>query len=113
MSAPTESPSTDTPRTDTHCPYCSLQCGITLTPRPNGALELTGRQDFPVNRGGLCVKGATARRAARPPRAPHHAAAAVRRAVRAYWPDRVERTTGIAVPDLTTSSAPWPPPPPR
>jgi anaerobic selenocysteine-containing dehydrogenase len=25
---------------------------------------------------------------------------AVRRAVRAYWPDRVERTTGIAVPDL-------------
>ena len=24
----------------------------------------------------------------------------MRRAVRAYWPDRVERTTGIAVPDL-------------
>ena len=46
--------------TSTHCPYCSLQCGITLTPRPGGTLELTGREDFPVNRGGLCIKGATA-----------------------------------------------------
>jgi assimilatory nitrate reductase catalytic subunit len=44
----------------THCPYCSLQCGITLTPRPDGSLELVGRADFPVNRGGLCIKGATA-----------------------------------------------------
>ena len=49
-----------TAATDTHCPYCSLQCGITLTPRPGGTLELTGRDDFPVNRGGLCIKGATA-----------------------------------------------------
>jgi assimilatory nitrate reductase catalytic subunit len=40
----------------THCPYCSLQCGIHLTP----ALELTGREDFPVNRGGLCMKGVRA-----------------------------------------------------
>ena len=46
--------------TDTHCPYCSLQCGITLTPRSDGTVALVGRQDFPVNRGGLCVKGATA-----------------------------------------------------
>jgi assimilatory nitrate reductase catalytic subunit len=44
----------------THCPYCSLQCGITLTPQPDGSLELIGRADFPVNRGGLCIKGATA-----------------------------------------------------
>lgn len=44
----------------THCPYCSLQCGITLTPRPDGSIELVGRADFPVNRGGLCIKGATA-----------------------------------------------------
>ena len=49
-----------TAATHTHCPYCSLQCGITLTPRPDGSLELTGREDFPVNRGGLCIKGATA-----------------------------------------------------
>ena len=49
-----------TAATHTHCPYCSLQCGITLIPRPDGSLELTGREDFPVNRGGLCIKGATA-----------------------------------------------------
>jgi assimilatory nitrate reductase catalytic subunit len=46
--------------TDTHCPYCSLQCGIRLSmtggPRP----DLAGRDDFPVNRGGLCMKGAHA-----------------------------------------------------
>ena len=45
--------------TATHCPYCSLQCGITLTPRPDGTLDLEGRDD-PVNRGGLCIKGASA-----------------------------------------------------
>ncbi|MCF7553678.1 molybdopterin oxidoreductase family protein [Pseudonocardia sp. WMMC193] len=43
----------------THCPYCSLQCGITLTPTDAG-VELAGREDFPVNRGGLCMKGAHA-----------------------------------------------------
>ena len=45
--------------TATHCPYCSLQCGITLTPRGT-RVELAAREDFPVNRGGLCIKGATA-----------------------------------------------------
>jgi assimilatory nitrate reductase catalytic subunit len=43
----------------THCPYCSLQCGIDLARRDDGAIELTGR-DHPVNRGGLCIKGVTA-----------------------------------------------------
>ena len=47
-------------RTATHCPYCSLQCGIILAPRPDGSVELTGREDFPVNRGGLCIKGENA-----------------------------------------------------
>jgi assimilatory nitrate reductase catalytic subunit len=49
-----------TAATPTHCPYCSLQCGITLTPQPGGTIALAGRRDFPVNRGGLCIKGATA-----------------------------------------------------
>ncbi|MDD7939251.1 molybdopterin oxidoreductase family protein [Actinomycetospora lutea] len=43
----------------THCPYCSLQCAMTLTPREDGAgpvLEVTGAA-FPTNRGGLCEKG--------------------------------------------------------
>jgi assimilatory nitrate reductase catalytic subunit len=45
--------------TATHCPYCSLQCGIHLVTAEDGELRLSGRAD-PVNRGGLCMKGATA-----------------------------------------------------
>ncbi|MDQ0869936.1 assimilatory nitrate reductase catalytic subunit [Arthrobacter sp. V1I9] len=68
---------------DTHCPYCALQCAMTLTspaglapasqpgpvpvtvlPLPASAaknapvLQVSGR-DFPTNRGGLCRKGWT------------------------------------------------------
>ncbi len=43
----------------THCPYCALQCGMTLRPRPGGGLDVAPR-DFPTNRGGLCQKGWTA-----------------------------------------------------
>ena len=63
---------------DTHCPYCALQCAMTLksptalTPaeQPGSdpvtalpvleapTLEVSGR-DFPTNRGGLCRKGWT------------------------------------------------------
>jgi assimilatory nitrate reductase catalytic subunit len=54
--------------TASHCPYCALQCAMTLTrattpvdvvltPRPE--LTISGR-DFPTNRGGLCKKGWTA-----------------------------------------------------
>src|ERR1700739_2013456 len=41
---------------NTHCPYCSLQCGITLDVSPEGVL-LTAQESFPTNRGGLCAKG--------------------------------------------------------
>lgn len=50
--------------TRTHCPYCALQCAMTLTPRtPDAAIDepsltVTGRH-FPTNRGGLCKKGWT------------------------------------------------------
>ena len=46
--------------TATHCPYCALQCAMTLTLTPTGRLpvEVQGR-DFPTNRGGLCKKGWT------------------------------------------------------
>ncbi|MEV7007050.1 molybdopterin oxidoreductase family protein [Streptosporangium sp. NPDC051022] len=51
----------------THCPYCALQCGMTLTPlTPLTSLtSLTpgarvGPRDFPVNEGALCQKGWTA-----------------------------------------------------
>ena len=43
----------------THCPYCSLQCGMQLQPTPEEAWKVTER-DFPTNRGGLCQKGWTA-----------------------------------------------------
>ncbi len=50
----------------THCPYCALQCAMTLT-APDGEITaldggtptvptVQGR-DFPTNRGGLCRKG--------------------------------------------------------
>ncbi|MDP5228254.1 MULTISPECIES: molybdopterin oxidoreductase family protein [Arthrobacter] len=46
--------------TATHCPYCALQCAMTLTPSAGDTpVEIAGR-DFPTNRGGLCRKGWTA-----------------------------------------------------
>lgn len=49
-----------TTATPTHCPYCALQCGMNLTPAPDGTVEVSERTDFPVNRGALCGKGRTA-----------------------------------------------------
>ncbi|OMC49767.1 nitrite reductase [Mycobacterium sp. IS-2888] len=42
--------------TKTHCPYCSLQCGMTLD-ASGGDVALAPQEDFPTNRGGLCAKG--------------------------------------------------------
>ena len=42
----------------THCPYCSLQCGMNLQAASAGSWNVTKR-DFPTNRGGLCQKGWT------------------------------------------------------
>ncbi|WP_026416559.1 molybdopterin oxidoreductase family protein [Actinomadura oligospora] len=44
--------------TATHCPYCALQCGMTLTPG-DGPPVVAPREDVPANRGGLCQKGWT------------------------------------------------------
>lgn len=43
--------------TPTHCPYCALQCGMTLAGSP---ITVTPRVDVPANQGGLCQKGWTA-----------------------------------------------------
>jgi assimilatory nitrate reductase catalytic subunit len=40
----------------THCPYCSLQCGMTLLPT-RGRAEVAAWPEFPVNEGALCRKG--------------------------------------------------------
>jgi len=45
--------------TPTHCPYCSLQCGISMVAGERPA-TLQPQEDFPTNRGGLCSKGWTA-----------------------------------------------------
>lgn len=44
-----------------HCPYCALQCAMTLTPNSDASepVTVTGRE-FPTNRGGLCRKGSSA-----------------------------------------------------
>ena len=41
--------------TQTHCPYCALQCGMQLVSRES-LLEVAPR-NFPTNKGGLCQKG--------------------------------------------------------
>ncbi|MFI1970628.1 molybdopterin oxidoreductase family protein [Streptomyces cinnamoneus] len=52
--------------TDTHCPYCALQCGMRLrrarpgTPAGAPSVEVDERPGFPVNEGALCGKGRTA-----------------------------------------------------
>jgi assimilatory nitrate reductase catalytic subunit len=61
---PTPTPTqalTPTPAlTPTHCPYCSLQCGMNLSAGKDGGVEVVERTEFPVNRGALCGKGRTA-----------------------------------------------------
>src|ERR671921_2302617 len=39
----------------THCPYCSLQCGMHVTAGDRPAALVPA--DFPTNKGGLCSKG--------------------------------------------------------
>ena len=46
------------PGVDTHCPYCALQCGMTLAREGNAAPVVHSRY-FPTNKGGLCRKGWT------------------------------------------------------
>ena len=43
----------------THCPYCALQCGMHLLSTASSAdgVKVAGNAKFPVNEGGLCVKG--------------------------------------------------------
>ncbi|MFJ2738705.1 molybdopterin oxidoreductase family protein [Streptomyces sp. NPDC087440] len=53
---------TATAPVDTHCPYCSLQCGMRLGAAASGPspVEIVERPDFPVNQGALCGKGHSA-----------------------------------------------------
>jgi len=55
VDAPTLAGPPALPETETHCPYCALQCGMTLA--HDGASWGVKARDFPTNRGGLCRKG--------------------------------------------------------
>ena len=46
--------------TETHCPYCALQCGMTLVSKAPGHRLEVAQRDFAVNGGNLCRKGWTA-----------------------------------------------------
>ena len=52
-------PALTTSRTATHCPYCSLQCGMQITQQPGAPLQVAPSA-FPTNRGTMCQKGWTA-----------------------------------------------------
>jgi assimilatory nitrate reductase catalytic subunit len=48
----------------THCPYCAFQCGIRATARAADDVQappftIRADDDFPVNRGQMCIKGFT------------------------------------------------------
>lgn len=49
----------DHPMSATHCPYCSLQCGMHLRAGSKPGTLTVVERDFPTNRGGLCQKGWT------------------------------------------------------
>jgi assimilatory nitrate reductase catalytic subunit len=44
----------------THCCYCGVQCGMYLKVADNKVVGVEPREDFPLNHGMLCPKGATA-----------------------------------------------------
>ncbi|MEO6599437.1 MAG: molybdopterin-dependent oxidoreductase, partial [Polyangiaceae bacterium] len=47
----------------THCPYCAFQCGMTVTRSSvdfrREQLKVAADEEFPVNRGQMCIKGFT------------------------------------------------------
>ena len=44
----------------THCCYCGVQCGMYLKVAGGKVVGVEPREDFPLNHGMLCPKGATA-----------------------------------------------------
>ncbi|HEY0486704.1 MAG TPA: molybdopterin oxidoreductase family protein [Mycobacteriales bacterium] len=60
MSATSNRPVAARVPTATHCPYCALQCGMTITAGPGTRLPEVAPRDFATNHGRLCQKGWTA-----------------------------------------------------
>lgn len=49
--------SKDLKKTVTTCPYCGVGCAIVLETDGNRIVRVSSREDSPVNKGSLCVKG--------------------------------------------------------
>ncbi|WP_238695049.1 molybdopterin-dependent oxidoreductase, partial [Nocardioides caeni] len=49
----------DTSAVRTHCPYCSLQCGMKVARKGRAGIEIGAWEEFPVNEGAMCRKGWT------------------------------------------------------
>ena len=43
--------------TKTTCPYCGVGCGVLVTNRDQGGVEVSGDPEHPANFGRLCSKG--------------------------------------------------------
>lgn len=79
--------------TPTHCPYCSLQCGMHVIDGADG--PAVAPRDFPVNAGGLCRKGWTSAALLRHPerlRTPLVRESPGGPLVEATWADALART---------------------
>lgn len=50
---------TETSAVSTHCPYCSLQCGMKVARKGRVGIEISAWDEFPVNEGAMCRKGWT------------------------------------------------------
>lgn len=50
---------TETSAVSTHCPYCSLQCGMKVARKGRVGVEISAWDEFPVNEGAMCRKGWT------------------------------------------------------
>ncbi|MFC7505795.1 molybdopterin oxidoreductase family protein [Nocardioides sp. CPCC 206347] len=50
---------TETAAVRTHCPYCSLQCGMKVARKGRVGIEISAWEEFPVNEGAMCRKGWT------------------------------------------------------
>src|SRR5262245_53333667 len=81
-------------KVSTHCPYCSLQCGMNIG--VNGRVTLSGNDAFPVNEGALCVKGWSAASTLDHPERLLYPLARNGRGVlvRASWEEALSRTAG-------------------
>jgi len=100
----------DTRPTRMHCPYCSPQCGITLTPA-GSQVHLEPQDEFPTNRGGLAARAGAQPSYSATPTAWINLWSATGATSRCAPPPGTTRWTGLrrlsAAPDIDTGQTAW------